>query len=194
MYRAASCFLSSLCLLLRFVLNCAAKVQRYLQPTKHFAKNLCIFNLLQQISMFLPKFIHILSTKSIKCAIYKAKMFAFRLQYAHTRTRTYIKTNINAIFVVCLRICLQRVVVGYSVGYIPAKLPPLQNTWFIFFAFVCPLPCAVVGVLRWINTYYLCAVCRVRAWYVFRVYSCVLRYGTFYLCLLVFIQSLMFRK
>ena len=57
------------------------------------------------------------------------------------------------------------------------------------------LPCSCVlcrVLLRWINTYYLCAVCRVRAWYVFRVCSCVLRYGTFYLCLLVFIQSFMF--
>ena len=105
MYRAASCFLFSLCLLLPFVLNCAAKVQRYLQPTKHFAKNLCIFNLLQQISMFLPKFIHILSTNLAKCAIYKANFFAFRLiTYV-----PYIITNNNA----------------------------------IFFAFVCPLPCAV---------------------------------------------------
>ena len=97
--RAVFRVLFSLCLLLRFVLNCDAKVQRYLQPTKHFAENLCIFNLLQQIWLFLPKFIHILSTKLAKCAIYKANFFAFRLQYAHTRTRTYIKTNINAIFV-----------------------------------------------------------------------------------------------
>lgn len=38
-------------------------------------------------------------------------------------------------------------------------------------------------MLRWINTYHLCAVCRVR----------VLRYGTFYLCaLIVFIQSFIF--
>ena len=87
--------LFSLCLLLRFVLNCVAKVQRYLQPTKHFAKNLCIFNLLQQIRLFLPKFIHILSTKSTKCAICKANLFAFRLiTYVH-----YIITNNNAIFV-----------------------------------------------------------------------------------------------
>ena len=111
MCRAVFRVLSSLCLLLPFVLNCDAKVQRYLQPTKHFAKNLCIFNLLQQIRLFLPKFIHILSTKSIKCAIYKANFFAFRLQYAHTRTRTYIKTNINAIFVAvcslfaCIGLC-----------------------------------------------------------------------------------------
>ena len=60
-------------------LNCDAKVQRYLQPTKHFAKKVCIFNLLQQISMFLPKFIHILSTNLAKCAICKANIFAFRL-------------------------------------------------------------------------------------------------------------------
>lgn len=50
--------------------------------------------------MFLPKFIHILSTKSAKCAIYKANFFAFRLiTYVH-----YIITNNNAIFAVCLRV------------------------------------------------------------------------------------------
>ena len=65
-------------------LNCDAKVQTYLLCTKHFAEKVCIFNLLQQISMFLPKFIHILSTKTAKCAIYKANFFAFRLQYACT--------------------------------------------------------------------------------------------------------------
>ena len=72
-------------------LNCVAKVQRYLQPTKHFAKNLCIFNLLQQISMFLPKFIHILSTKLAKCAIYKANFFAFNGISTHERARTLYK-------------------------------------------------------------------------------------------------------
>ena len=50
--------------------------------------------------MFLPKFIHILSTKTGKCAIYKANFFAFRLiTYV-----PYIITNNNAIFVVCLRV------------------------------------------------------------------------------------------
>ena len=73
--------------------NGNAKVQTYLLSTKQKTKNLCLFNLLQQIRLFLPKFIHILSTKLAKCAIYKANLFAFRLQYAHTRTRTYIKTN-----------------------------------------------------------------------------------------------------
>ena len=93
MCRAASCFLFSLCLLLRFVLNCDAKVQRYLQPTKHFAEKVCLFNVLQQIRLFLPKFIHILSTKSIKCAIYKANFFAFA-EYPHTNAHVhYIKTN-----------------------------------------------------------------------------------------------------
>ena len=105
MCRAAFRVLSSLCLLLPFVLNCAAKVQTYLQTCKHFPKNLCLFNVLQQIRLFLPKFIHILSTKLTKCAIYKANFFAFRLiTYV-----PYIITNNNA----------------------------------IFFAFVCPLPCAV---------------------------------------------------
>ena len=93
MCRAASCFLSSLCLLLRFVLNCDAKVQTYLQPTKHFAKKVCIFNLLQQIKLICAVFIHILSTKTGKCAIYKANFFAFA-EYPHTNAHVhYIKTN-----------------------------------------------------------------------------------------------------
>ena len=176
MCRAVFRVLSSLCLLLPFVLNCDAKVQRYLQPTKHFAKNLCIFNLLQQIRLFLPKFIHILSTKLTKCAMYKASFFAFNGISTHERARTYIKTNINAIFVVCLRVCLQRVVVGYSVGYIPAKTPPLQryNVTPDFhhlrksMIYLFPCSCVLCRVLlRWINTYYLCAVCRVRALVVF---------------------------
>ena len=95
MCRAVFCVLSSLCLLLRFVLNCDAKVQRYLQPTKHFTKKVCIFNLLQQIKLICAVFIHILSTKLAKCAIYKANIFAFRLiTCVH-----YIITNNNAIFV-----------------------------------------------------------------------------------------------
>ena len=65
-------------------LNCDAKVQTYLQTCKHFPKNLCLFNVLQQIRLFLPKFIHILSTKLTKCAMYKASFFAFRLQYVRT--------------------------------------------------------------------------------------------------------------
>ena len=95
MCRAVFRVLSSLCLLLPFVLNCDAKVQTYLLSTKQKAKNLCLFNVLQQIKLFLPKFIHILSTKLTKCAIYKAKMFAFS---CNTRVH-YIITNNNAIFV-----------------------------------------------------------------------------------------------
>ena len=83
---AVCCLLFSLCLLLRFVLNCDAKVQTYLQTCKHFPENLCFFNLLQQIKLICAVFIHILSTKSTKCAIYKANFFAFRLQYAHAHT------------------------------------------------------------------------------------------------------------
>lgn len=95
MCRAVFRVLSSLCLLLPFVLNCDAKVQTYLLSTKHFAEKVCIFNLLQQIRLFLPKFIHILSTKTGKCAIYKANFFACGLiTYV-----PYIITNINAIFV-----------------------------------------------------------------------------------------------
>ena len=93
MCRAAFRVLSSLCLLLRFVLNCDAKVQGYLQPTKHFAKKVCIFNLLQQIKLICAVFIHILSTKLAKCAIYKANIFAFA-EYPHTNAHVhYIKTN-----------------------------------------------------------------------------------------------------
>ena len=74
-------------------LNCDAKVQTYLETTKQKTKNICLFNVLQQISMFLPKFIHILSTKTGKCAIYKAKFFAFA-EYPHTNAHVhYIKTN-----------------------------------------------------------------------------------------------------
>ena len=91
MCRAAFRVLSSLCLLLRFVLNCDAKVQTYLQTCKHFPEKVCIFNLLQQIRLFLPKFIHILSTKSTKCAIYKAKFFAFNGISTHERARTLYK-------------------------------------------------------------------------------------------------------
>ena len=79
--------------IITFVLNCDAKVQTYLETCKHFPEKVCIFNLLQQISLFLPKFIHILSTKSIKCAIYKANFFAFA-EYPHTNAHVhYIKTN-----------------------------------------------------------------------------------------------------
>ena len=94
MLAAVYYLLSSLCLLLPFVLNCDAKVQTYLETCKHFAEKVCIFNLLQQITLILPKFIHILSTKSTKCAICKANIFAFRLiTYVH-----YIITNNNATF------------------------------------------------------------------------------------------------
>ena len=95
MCRAAFRVLSSLCLLLPFVLNCAAKVQRYLETTKHFAEKVYLFNLLQQIKLICAVFIQILSTKLAKCAIYKANFFAFRLiTYV-----PYIITNNNAIFV-----------------------------------------------------------------------------------------------
>lgn len=112
---AAVYYLLSLCLLLPFVLNCVAKVQTYLETTKQKTKNICLFNVLQQISMFLPKFIHILSTKLAKCAIYKANFFAFA-EYPHTYTHVhYIKTN-NKLYLQPYNV----------VGYIP-KLPPLQR-------------------------------------------------------------------
>ena len=128
MCRAVFRVLSSLCLLLPFVLNCDAKVQRYLLSTKQKTKNLCIFNLLQQISMFLPKFIHILSTKTGKCAIYKANMFAFA-EYPHTNAHVhYIKTN-NKLYLqpfACVRVRVCGICSRINVGYIP-NLPPPQN-------------------------------------------------------------------
>ena len=88
-------FLVFIVFIITFVLNCAAKVQTISETCKHFPEKVCIFNVLQQISIVLPKFIHILSTKLAKCAIYKANIFAFRLiTYV-----PYIITNNNAIFV-----------------------------------------------------------------------------------------------
>ena len=75
--------------------NGTAKVQTYLETTKQKTKNICIFNLLQQIRLFLPKFIHILSTKTGKCAICKANIFVCG---CNTCVH-YIITNNNAIFV-----------------------------------------------------------------------------------------------
>ena len=103
-----------------------------MQPTKHFAKKVCIFNLLQQISIVLPKFIHILSTKLAKCAIYKTNFFAFA-EYPHTNAHVhYIKTN-NKLYLYSCR----SVLLWYSVGYIPAKTPPLQR-------YDLSLPCSCV--------------------------------------------------
>ena len=48
--------------------NGTAKVQTYLETTKQKTKKVYFINNLQQISMILPKFIHILSTKLAKCA------------------------------------------------------------------------------------------------------------------------------
>ena len=101
--------LFSLCLLLRFVLNCDAKVQTYLQPTKQKTKKVCIFNLLQQIRLICAVFIHILSTKSTKCAIYKANFFAFG---CNTRVH-YIITNNNAIFVAVRSVLLCGILYPY---------------------------------------------------------------------------------
>ena len=72
-------------------LNCDAKVQTYLLSTKQKTKNICLFNVLQQIRLFLPKFIHILSTKLTKCAICKANIFAFNGISTHERARTLYK-------------------------------------------------------------------------------------------------------
>lgn len=58
--------------------------------------------------MFLPKFIHILSTKLAKCAMYKAKIFAFRLiTYVH-----YIKTN-NKLYLQLCEVCCYSLFVPY---------------------------------------------------------------------------------
>ena len=76
------------------------------------------------------------------------------------------------------------------------KLPPLQNNvslpnyhHYKVMIYLFPCSCVLCRVLRWINTYYLCAVCRVRAW------QCFSRVEVWHilLCLIVFIQSLMFR-
>ena len=72
-------------------LNCVAKVQTYLQTCKHFPKKVCIFNLLQQIKLICAVFIQILSTKTGKCAIYKANIFAFNGISTHERARTLYK-------------------------------------------------------------------------------------------------------
>ena len=75
--------------------NGTAKVQTYLETTKQKTKKVCLFNVLQQITLILPKFIHILSTKTGKCAIYKANFFVCGLiTYV-----PYIITNNNTIFV-----------------------------------------------------------------------------------------------
>ena len=88
--------------------NGTAKVQTYLLSTKHKTKNLCLFNVLQQIRLFLPKFIHILSTKLTKCAIYKANIFVFA-EYPHTNAHVhYIKTN-NKLY---LYSCCSRLLCG----------------------------------------------------------------------------------
>ena len=85
--------MSCLHLLFPFVLISDAKVLQIFETCKHFGEKVYIFNLLQQIRLFLPKFIHILSTKTGKCAIYKASFFAFA-EYLHTNAHVhYIKTN-----------------------------------------------------------------------------------------------------
>ena len=71
--------------------NGTAKVQTYLETTKQKTKKVYIFNVLQQIRLFLPKFIHILSTNLTKCAIYKANFFAFNGISTHERARTLYK-------------------------------------------------------------------------------------------------------
>ena len=87
--------------------NGTAKVQTYLETTKQKTKNLCLFNLLQQIKLIYAVFIHILSTNLAKCAICKANFFAFRLQYAHAHTYIYkdkYKCYLCIAFAVCLRV------------------------------------------------------------------------------------------
>ena len=75
--------------------NGNAKVQTYLETTKQKTKKVWFINNLQQIRLFLPKFIHILSTKLAKCVICKANFFVCG---CNTRVH-YIITNNNAIFV-----------------------------------------------------------------------------------------------
>lgn len=125
--------------------------------------------------MFLPKFIHILSTKTAKCAIYKANFFAFNGISTHVHTRTlYIKTN-NKLY-------LQ----PYNVGFIP-KLPPLQN-WLplqnnhhyklsdLSFSCSCVLCCVSYTVADiWMMIHVLSLpvrLFRVRVWYVWILFEC----------------------
>ena len=91
MCRAAFRVLSSLCLLLPFVLNCDAKVQTYLETTKQKTKKVWFINNLQQIKLICAVFIQILSTKTAKCAMYKANLFAFNGISTHERARTLYK-------------------------------------------------------------------------------------------------------
>lgn len=123
-------------------LNCDAKVQTYLETTKQKTKNLCIFNLLQQIKLICAVFIQILSTKLAKCAIYKANFFAFA-EYPHTNAHVhYIKTN-NKLYlqpfacvfaVCCYRVFCSRINVGSAAKHHHYKRittctrfsPPLQ--------------------------------------------------------------------
>ena len=51
-----------------------------------------------------------------------------------------------------------------------------------------PCSCVLCRVLRWINTYYLCAVCRVRAWQCSAMYGYCLSVDISVLCF----QSFMF--
>ena len=95
-------------------LNCDAKVQTYLQTCKHFPEKVCIFNLLQQIRLFLPKFIHILSTKTGKCAMFQTNIFVCG---CNTRVH-YIITNNNAIFVAVRSVVLQLICSRINVDYI----------------------------------------------------------------------------
>ena len=90
-------------------------------------------------------------------------------------------------------VCCYSLFVPYNVGYIPKSpppqrynvtpdfSPPLQRYDISF-----PCSCAVVGVLRWINTYYLCAV------FVPGMYGYCLSVDIFYYAFSL-IQSFMFR-
>lgn len=158
--------LFSLCLLLRFVLNCDAKVQTYLETTKQKTKNLCLFNLLQQISMVLPKFIHILSTKTGKCAIYKANIFVCsRVMRVH-----YIITNNK----LSLYSCCSRINVAYIQNYHHYKLIisfscscvlccvsyAVADMWMMIYCYLCPcvrVPCLVVFRTCWGMAHSICA-------------------------------------
>ena len=112
-------------------------------------------------------------------------MFAFA-EYPHTNAHVhYIKTNNRLpLQSVCVCSCLWYLQ-PYNVGYIPKITTTAKLT--IFAVFVC-VPCAVVDI--WMMIYALSLpVCRVRAW------QCFSRVEVWHilLCLIVFIQSLMFR-
>ena len=139
-------------------LNCDAKVQTYLLSTKQKTKNLCLFNVLQQIRLFLPKFIHILSTKTTKCAYIGANLCLYGvITHVH-----YIKTN-NKLYLqpfACVRGMLHPIFnhhyklrdLSFSCSCVLCRVSyAVADTWmycYVSFVLVC-VPCVFVCVEVW---------------------------------------------